>query len=145
MLPTGYVGLFLTSFLAATIIPLSSEAVLAGLLSVEGYEFWLLVALATFGNTLGAVVNCALGGWCLRFQNHKYFPIKKENLDKAVDRFNRWGLFSLLLAWVPIIGDPITFAAGALRTPFFPFIVLVTIGKGARYLVVAVGVQKFII
>lgn len=142
MITTGYLGLFLFSFLAATIIPFSSEAMLATLLATKGYDFWILVGFATLGNTLGAVVNWALGGWCLRFQDHKYFPISKAHLEKAVARFNKWGHFSLLLAWVPIIGDPITFAAGVLRTSFFPFIILVAIGKGFRYLLIAIGVEQ---
>ena len=144
MLTTGYAGLFLTSFFAATIIPLSSEAVLAGLMAVDSYSLLALVIIATAGNTLGAIVNWVLGGWCLRFQDHKYFPISKANLEKAITRFEKWGHYSLLLAWVPIIGDPITFAAGVLRTPFLLFLILVTIGKGFRYVVIAAGVQNFI-
>ena len=70
--------------------------------------------------------------------------IRIGTLDKAIARFNKWGRYSLLFAWLPVIGDPITFAAGVLRTSFFPFIILVVIGKGFRYLAVAFGVQLFI-
>lgn len=140
MLTAGYAGLFLSAFLAATILPLSSEGVLAALGSGNGFNLWLLVVVATIGNTLGSVVNWALGRWALQFQDRKWFPISREKLDKACLHFRRWGLWTLLLAWLPVVGDPLTLAAGLMRVPFAPFVVLVAAGKAFRYLVVASGV-----
>ena len=132
----GYAGLFLTAFLAATLLPLSSEAVLVALGNADGFDVVLLFTAATVGNTLGAVVNWALGRFCLHWAGRRWFPFSAEQLSRAGDRFGRYGVWSLLLAWVPIVGDPLTFAAGVLRVPFLPFVVLVGIGKAARYAVV---------
>ena len=140
----GYLGLFLTAFLAATILPFSSEAVLAGLTAAGGHEILLLWAVATAGNTMGAMVNWVLGRWCLHWQDRKWFPFKAEDLDKADKWFAKWGVWSLLLSWVPIIGDPITFAAGFLRVKFWLFSVLVLIAKGGRYAAVLLIAQGFL-
>jgi membrane protein YqaA with SNARE-associated domain len=139
----GYIGLFLTAFLAATLLPLSSEAVLVALGSADGFDAALLFAVATLGNTLGAVVNWALGRFCLRWADRRWFPFSADQLSRAGERFRKYGLWSLLLAWVPVVGDPLTFAAGVMRVGFLPFVVLVGLGKGARYaavLAVAQGV-----
>ena len=140
----GYIGLFSSAFIAATVLPFSSEAVLGGLLASVGYETWGLWAVATLGNTLGAMVNWVLGRWCLHWQDRKWFPFKEQDLDKADKWFARWGVWSLLLSWVPIIGDPITFAAGFLRVNFYLFSVLVFLAKGGRYAVVLVIVNGYI-
>lgn len=140
----GYFGLFLSAFLAATILPFSSEAVLAGLTAAGGYDWLLLWAVATAGNTLGAVVNWLLGRWCLHWQDRKWFPFKADDLEKADRWFAKWGVWSLLFSWVPVIGDPLTFAAGFLRVNFWLFAVLVLIAKGGRYLVVLGVVQQFL-
>jgi len=140
----GYIGLFLSAFLAATILPFSSEAVLAGLSVAGGFDAVMLWGVATVGNTLGALVNWMLGRWCLHWQDRKWFPFKSDDLDKADKWFAKWGVWSLLLSWVPIIGDPITFAAGFLRVHLGIFLLLVTIAKGARYLVVLAIAQGFL-
>lgn len=132
----GYIGLFSSAFLAATILPFSSEAVLAGLMAAGGYDLAILWGVATLGNTLGAMVNWTLGRWCLHWQDRKWFPFKEDDLNKADRWFSKWGVWSLLLSWVPIIGDPITFAAGFLRVNFWLFTILVVIAKGGRYLAV---------
>lgn len=129
----GYAGLFLSSLLAATVLPFSSEAVLAGM-DVSGHFSTLgLFAAATLGNTLGSVVNWGLGRFCLRWRDRRWFPIKARELERAGRLFNRWGVPSLLFAWLPVIGDPLTLAAGILRTPFLVMLPLVALGKGARY------------
>lgn len=137
MAEAGYAGLFLSAFLAATLIPLSSEAVLAVLSSAQGFDLAMLVLVATAGNTLGAAVNWVLGRYCLHWRGRRWFPIDQEKLDGATRWFRRYGVWSLLLAWLPIIGDPLTFAAGLLGVRFPLFLLLVAIGKGARYVVVA--------
>ncbi len=131
----SYLGLFLTAFLAATIVPFSSEALLVGMQVSGGYPVAGLLAAASLGNTLGAVANWGLGRFCLHWQDRKWFPVKARELDRASAWFNRYGIWSLLLAWVPIVGDPITLAAGVLRTRFLPFLLLVAIGKTGRYAV----------
>lgn len=129
--------MFASAFLAATILPVVSEAVLAGFSAMQGADLALLVVVATVGNVLGAVVNWWIGGWLTHWQDRKWFPIKAKNLDHASRVFNRWGQPSLLLAWTPFLGDPLTFVAGLLRVPIVPFLIYVTIGKAARYVIVA--------
>ncbi len=131
----SYVGLFLTALLAATLVPFSSEALLVGMQVSGGYPVAGLLAAASLGNTLGAVANWGLGRFCLHWQDRKWFPVKARELDRASAWFNRYGIWSLLLAWVPIVGDPITLAAGVLRTRFLPFLLLVAISKTGRYAV----------
>lgn len=128
--------LFATSLLAATIVPAQSEAVLAGLHMSGKYSPTLLVAVATCGNVLGACINWLLGRYIEHFKNRRWFPVKESALDKAATMYQRYGVWSLLLAWVPIIGDPLTVIAGILRTPFALFLLLVTIGKLARYVAI---------
>tara|TARA_R110000824_G_scaffold233561_1_gene421889 strand:+ start:511 stop:951 length:441 start_codon:yes stop_codon:yes gene_type:complete len=133
----AYGGLFAVAFLAATILPAQSEIGLAGLLLSGDYSVALLIAVASLGNTLGAVVNWALGRWVEHFRDRKWFPAKPEQLDKAVGWYHRYGRWSLLLSWVPVIGDPLTLAAGVLREPFWSFLVLVAVAKTVRYLIVS--------
>ena len=133
----AYGGLFAVAFLAATILPAQSEIGLAGLLLSGDYSVALLIAVASLGNTLGAVVNWALGRWIEHFHGRKWFPAKPEQLDKAVGWYHRYGRWSLLLSWVPVIGDPLTLAAGVLREPFWSFLVLVAVAKTVRYLIVS--------
>ena len=131
----SYLGLFLTAFLAATIVPFSSEALLVAMQVSGGFPVAGLWAAASLGNTLGAVVNWGLGRFCLYWRDRKWFPVKRRELDRASAWFNRYGVWSLLLASVPVIGDPITLAAGVLRARFLPFLLLVAIGKTGRYAV----------
>ena len=131
----GYIGLFIASFLAATILPLSSEIVL-GVLIVNGFNPLTLVVVATFGNVLGSLVNYAAGFWGSLFLLEKIFRLSEQEFAKAQIRFGRYGVYSLLLAWVPVIGDPLTLVAGALKINILVFLFLVTAGKLARYLVI---------
>ena len=140
----GYVGLFLSALLAATVLPFSSEAVLVGLMAARDYDMIWLWFLASLGNVLGAAVNWGLGRFCLRWQDRRWFPVDKEKLDRAGRWFSRYGVWSLLLAWVPFIGDPLTFAAGVLRVNFWLFLLLVSIGKAGRYAVVILAAQGFL-
>ncbi len=144
MIGAGYTGLFVTAFLAATLVPLSSEAVLASLISAQGFDLALLIGIATAGNTLGAVVNWLLGRYCLRWRDRRWFPIRPAALDRASQWVGRYGVWTLLLSWLPVVGDPLTFAAGVLGVRFPLFLILVAIGKGARYAVVgAVSASYF--
>ena len=144
MLESGYFGLFATAFLAATLIPVSSEVVLGALTAAQGFDIWILVTVATAGNTLGSVLNWLLGRYCLHWQDRRWFPIKQATLERATERFNRFGLWSLLLAWLPVVGDPLTFAAGMFGVRFPIFVTLVAIGKAARYIAVAALARQLI-
>jgi membrane protein YqaA with SNARE-associated domain len=132
-----YGGLFLIALLSASILPLQSEAVLVGLLLSDNHPVWLLLAVASVGNVLGSLLNWYLGKYLQHFQQRRWFPVKPEQLDKASRWYLKYGKWSLLLSWVPIIGDPLTVIAGVLREPFLPFLLLVTIAKVSRYLVLA--------
>ena len=130
---TTLLSLFFGAFLAATILPFSSELMLVAALKAGETSMPALVFVATLGNVLGAVVNWFLGGYLLHWVGKKYFPFSQNQIDTASTRFNKYGVWSLLLTWVPIIGDPLTFIAGMLSVRLLPFLVLVTIGKAARY------------
>lgn len=132
-----YGGLFLIALLSASILPLQSEAVLVGLLLSHNYPVGLLLTVASVGNVLGSLLNWYLGKYLQHFQQRRWFPVKPEQLDKASRWYLKYGKWSLLLSWVPIIGDPLTVIAGVLRKPFLPFLLLVTIAKVSRYLVLA--------
>jgi membrane protein YqaA with SNARE-associated domain len=130
-------GLFASAFLSATLLPGSSEAVLLGLLALRNADPVLLIAIATAGNVLGSVVNYLLGRFLAHFSDRPWFPIKPQSYARAVDWYRRLGVWSLLLAWVPVIGDPLTAVAGALRVDFRLFLLLVTLGKLGRYVFLA--------
>ena len=128
----AYLGLFLGAFLAATIVPAYSEILFAGMLAA-GYDPLALWAWASAGNTLGSAVNWAIGRYLLHFQDRKWFPFKQDNLGAAQRWFQRFGVWSLLLAWMPIGGDALTFIAGIMRVRFSVFLLLTFIGKATRY------------
>jgi len=127
-----YIGLFAVAFLAATILPAYSEVMFAGLLTA-GYDPLTLWAWATAGNTLGAALNWIIGRYLLHFQDRRWFPFRLDNLHRAQDWFQRWGVWSLLFAWMPVFGDALTFIAGIMRVKFGIFFALTAIGKGTRY------------
>jgi membrane protein YqaA with SNARE-associated domain len=128
--------LFMTACAASTILPMSSEVVLAGLTAHGERAPLSLLAVATAGNTLGAVVNWVLGRYAAQLRSSRLISIEEARFQRACRWFNRWGIWCLLLSWLPLIGDPLTLVAGALRTAFVPFVLLVLTGKAARYLVV---------
>jgi len=132
----GYLGLFLSAFLAATILPLSSELVLSVLLLAE-LDPVSLVIVATTGNVLGSVVNYAIGFWGSVFVIKRVLRISEDQFEKSEQRFKKYGVFSLFFAWVPIIGDPLTLIAGILRINIWVFLLLVTLGKFGRYVAVS--------
>jgi membrane protein YqaA with SNARE-associated domain len=131
-----YLSLFIISFLAATILPFSSELTLAGLMLTSSYDNLLLLAVASLGNILGSVVNWILGFYSRNLSTKRWFPFKDKQIEKSSKWFNKFGRWTLLFAWVPIIGDPLTLAAGLLKVKFIEFLILVTIGKVSRYLVI---------
>jgi membrane protein YqaA with SNARE-associated domain len=131
-----YLSLFVSAFLAATLLPFSSEVFLMTLvLSGQDNLFWLWL-WATLGNVTGSVINWILGYYFLQLQNKIGFPFSQNEIGKARETFLKYGVWTLLLAWLPVVGDPLTFIAGMFRTPFLLFLVLVFLGKGSRYFVV---------
>ena len=135
----GYAGLFSASFLAATILPLSSEVVL-GFLLLNDLNPVLLVGIATFGNVLGSFVNYATGLWGGMFVAEKILKISEKEFTRAKQRFKKYGVFSLFFVWVPVIGDPLTFVAGVLKIDIAIFFILVTSGKLTRYVIITCAV-----
>ena len=133
----SYWALFLSAFGAATLLPLQSEAVLVGLLLREPEAMVSLLLIATAGNVLGSIVNWLLGRGIEHLRDKRWFAFKPEQLEKAQQRYQRYGQWSLLLSWMPVIGDPLTLIAGIMREPFWRFVMLVTVAKAGRYLVLA--------
>jgi len=131
----GYPALFLLSFLAATLVPLGSEWLLAVLL-VNGFDPAIVVSVATVGNSCGALTTYAIGLWGGPFLIRLILRISPENQVSAERFFTRYGSWALLLSWVPVLGDPLCLAAGILRTRLWRFLLLVATGKLLRYLVV---------
>ncbi|MDR7119337.1 YqaA family protein [Rheinheimera soli] len=130
-----YLSLALSAFVSATLLPFGSELVLMGLVH-QGYSLLMLWLVATVFNTLGSVLNWYLGKQLLNFQHKSWFMFKPAQIEQASNRFQRWGLPSLLFAWLPVIGDPLTLVAGVLKVRLLWFVLLVGLGKGLRYGVV---------
>lgn len=136
LLEHGYPALFLLSFLASTLVPLGSEWLLVVLL-INGFDLSAVVAVATVGNSCGALTTYAVGLWGGPFLIQRILRIRPEKQRRAELYFNRYGIWALLFSWLPVIGDPLCLAGGVLRTGFGRFILLVATGKFVRYLIVA--------
>ncbi len=139
----AYGGLFAAAFVAATLLPAQSEAVLAGLVLAGGYDTTLLVLVATAGNVLGSLTNWVLGRLVTLYEDRPWFPIRRTALARAEGWYRRFGRWSLLLSWAPVVGDPLTLVAGLLRERLDVFLVLVTIAKLGRYVAVALLARAF--
>jgi membrane protein YqaA with SNARE-associated domain len=133
----AYLGLFFSAFGAATLLPLGSEVVFVSLLLSDAYLVWLLVAVASVGNVLGSLVNWLLGRHLEHFRQRTWFPVSEQRLQQAQGWYARYGRWSLLLSWVPIIGDPLTLVAGVMRERCWVFLLIVSLAKTGRYLVLA--------
>ena len=139
----GYVGLFVATFLSATLVPLASEFVVIAMPRL-GYNLWLTLLLATAGNILGSVVNYYVGLWGADFTLSRYFEMKPEMWARAERLFRRYGAAALFFSWVPIVGDPLTTVAGAFRVRFGLFLFWVAFGKTLRYiLLLGIAQQAF--
>lgn len=139
-----YGTLFTSAFLAATILPVSSEVVLVGMLASGRADPVLLLATATVGNTLGSVLNWILGRGIDTLQNRRWFPVSRERYEQASRTFRRFGVWTLPFAWLPVVGDTFTVAAGAARVRLDLFVVLVAIGKAVRYAAILGGAMWFV-
>lgn len=140
----SYFLLFISAFGAATLLPLQSEAVLVTLLLKEQYSALLLISIATLGNVLGSCVNWWLGLKIEQFKHRKWFPVSEKRLQQAQSFYHKYGFYSLLLSWAPIIGDPITLVAGLFKENFWRFLGIVIMAKAGRYLFIYWVVMGFI-
>ncbi|MGD9096646.1 MAG: VTT domain-containing protein [Desulfobacterales bacterium] len=132
----GLPALLLVSFLAATILPVASEWLLVALV-VQNVDPGAAVGIATLGNTLGAVTTWALGVWGGPYILQRWLRIDARDRRRAERWYGRWGSWSLLMAWAPVVGDPLCFVGGLLKVPLGRFILLVAAGKAARYAALA--------
>ena len=139
----AYLSLFVSALLAATLLPAQSEGLLIALILKESHFFWGLILAASIGNTLGSVVNWWLGYHLQRFQDKSWFPFSAASIERASVRLQKYGLWSLLLSWMPVIGDPITLVAGFLRVPFWVFLGLVAVAKTGRYLMIGLPIYWY--
>ena len=135
----NYLILFSTAFVAATLLPAQSEAVLLGMLHLSQQSVFLLVIFATLGNVLGSTVNWWLGTQLQRFKDRRWFPFSAKRLEQAQRYYRRYGSWVLLLSWVPVIGDPITLVSGVLKENLYRFLILVTIAKAGRYIIISLA------
>ena len=126
--------------MVATIIPFGSEAYFITLLSLDKYNHFFLFLVVSVGNVLGSLFNWICGFYINFFIKKSWFPINNKIIDRGNKLFKKYGKWSLLISWFPLIGDPITFAAGTLRYPIIPFLVLVSIGKVGRYLIIYLSI-----
>ncbi|PPR10258.1 MAG: Inner membrane protein YqaA [Proteobacteria bacterium] len=131
-----YSILFGSAFLAASLFPAQSELLLTSLIVSEKYSVLILLAVASAGNVVGSILNYYIGRYLMHFKNHKYFPIKENMLETSKKYFKKYDSKILLMAWMPVVGDPLTVVAGAFRTNIWMFILLVSIGKTFRYMIV---------
>ena len=133
---SAYIVLFLAAFGAATLIPLQSEAAVVAMLLAK-QPVAIVITIASIGNVLGSVVNWVLGRYIERFRHRRWFPIDDRAFARAQAWYHCYGKWSLLLSWMPIVGDPLTLVAGVLREPLRVFLPLVIVAKVGRYVVLA--------
>lgn len=139
MSPTEFsalAGLFGTAFGAATVLPFQSEIVFAAVERTTDIPLWLLVVVASVGNTLGSVLNWWMGRFVEHWKGSRWFPVGEKQMDRAERFYARWGVWSLLLSWAPL-GDGFTVIAGLMRTPLWLFVALVGPVKTLRYVLLA--------
>lgn len=137
---TAYLGIFLAALLAATIFPFYSEVAVTAAI-IAGKTPWIVWLVASVGNTVGAIINAVLGRVLGLLRVEKLLRMKPEEFARVQGWYNKWGIYSLLLAWAPIGGDALTVVAGVLRARWIPFVILVFAGKSARYAVLIYAVQ----
>jgi membrane protein YqaA with SNARE-associated domain len=131
-----YATLFAVAFISATVFPLQSEALFAGLLVKGDQSPGLLLIVASVANTLGSAVNWFLGRAIETYRDSKWFPASEAQLQRAQGWYQRWGKWSLLLSWAPIVGEGLTVIAGVMREPLPIFLAIVGFAKALRYVIV---------
>ena len=143
-IPMHYLSVFVSSFLSATLVPFASEIALVAALAAGANLHWVVIS-ATVGNTTGAIVNWILGRYIERWRDRPWFPANRTQLEKASAWFRKYGVWSLLLAWMPLVGDALTVIAGLMRVHILPFLVLVGIGKALRYIVFVMFLDRIVL
>ena len=133
----GLFGLFLGCMLSATVVPFASEALLAGAL-LMGYGKWAVTLVATLGNTTGGMISYLMGWLCKWEWLEKYFRVKREKLERMRDRVAKYGAWAALLTWLPFVGDLIAIAMGLMRVNPWCALLLMFIGKLARFVAATV-------
>lgn len=133
------VFLFIAAVVAASLLPLQSEAILLALLIDASYPAWLVIVVASVGNVFGACINWYLGGKIEHYKDKKWFPVSEKNMLKAQKIYQKYGFYCLFLSWMPIIGDPITLIAGLLKENFMRFLWIVSLAKFGRYLFIYIA------
>ncbi len=140
---SGYLGLFIISFLAATLVPLGSE-IFVTIMVLSGYNAWFIFAVATTGNVLGAAINYYVGKLGTNFILSNYIQVDFKKRQKAEKVYQKWGSPILFFSWTPIVGDPLTLVAGGFNLNFYIFIFWVTLGKAFRYFFVITTAETFV-
>lgn len=141
-LQLGYFGLFIASFLASTVVPFSSEALLGTMIYYKYDAVWC-IAVATFGNTFGSITSYFLGyigNWKML---EKYFGVKKEKIEKFHAKIKNKGSIIALLTWLPIVGDLISVALGFMRVNFKSVLFFTFVGKLFRYIIIVYVAKMF--
>lgn len=140
---SSLLGLFVAAFVAATLVPFQSEVFFVALQVAGQTNIWALIAVASLGNTLGSLVNYALGRGITRFESKSWWPATADQMARAEVWFRRWGVWVLLLSWAPA-GDVMTLMAGVMRTPVWLFLTLVGIAKTGRYIALALVTAQIV-
>lgn len=138
----GLVGVFMASFLAATVLPFSSEAVVLAMAALGGSLLPLFV-VATAGNTLGGLLNYTIGRWLPADRVMRWLRIDVLQADRWRAMVQKRGAWAALLCWLPVVGDPIAIALGLFGAPLLPSAVLMLVGKAARYAVLLWSLGMF--
>ena len=138
----GYFGLFLISFLSASLLPLASEFFVVAMPPL-GYDKWWIIIFATAGSFLGSLTNYYVGKKGGGFILSRYVQIKPTTLLRAQNFYQRWGPIALFFSWVPFIGDPLTAVAGTLKLDLRIFTFWVVLGKALRYVVLLGIASRF--
>ena len=128
-----YSSLFVSSFLSSTLLPGHSELTLTAFILINKYPIINLIIFASAGNILGSILNWYLGRYLIKFRDRKWFPLNEVKLNKYSSWFLKYGKWSLILSWVPFVGDPLTLVAGIFRVPLITFFIIVSISKILRY------------
>ena len=143
MAEPALVALAVSAFTSATILPGTSEAALVALHVAKAAPAWLLLVVASAANIAGSCTNWILGRFLHHYAGRRWFPVSEPQIERAERWYGRYGWPTLLLSWVPVVGDPLTVVAGFLRTPFFLFLAIVAIAKTARYAALLWLVDQF--
>ena len=127
----GLSSVFVVSFVSATLLPMGSEPAVFGLIKLSPHLFWPTIGVATLGNTLGGALT-----WWMGLASHKVVDRYQHSPHhlRALAWLEKLGPKACLLAWLPVVGDPLCAVAGWLKLPFWPCVIYMAIGKGARYL-----------